>query len=279
MPAPDRYAVIGHPIAHSRSPQIHGLFALQTRQHMRYDAFDVAPEQLSSQVHEFFASGGGGLNVTVPHKQAVAALCDHLAPRARTAGAVNTLWRDAEQRLVGDNTDGIGLVRDLTQNLGVSVAGRRVLLLGAGGAARGVLAPLLALQPQELLIANRSAARALALAGEFAASGPVRGVGFDELEGLRVELIINATAAGLQRQLPPLPASALASGPICYDLAYGARETAFASWTRAHGARQSHTGLGMLVEQAAESFFLWRGVRPETNSVLAAIADEPQRTP
>jgi shikimate dehydrogenase len=272
MPAPDRYAVIGHPIAHSRSPQIHALFAQQTRQNMVYGAFDVAPQELALRVREFFASGGRGLNVTVPHKDAVIALSATLSARARTAGAANTMLQDAAGRLVADNTDGAGLVRDLTHNLRIAVGAQRVLLLGAGGAARGVLAPLLELKPRVLVIANRGVERALALASAFASLGPVRGAGFTQLDGQCFDLIVNATAASLQGQVPPLPASVLGATTICYDLVYATSDTRFMHWAREHGAAQAHMGLGMLVEQAAESFYLWRGVRPDTAPVLSVLA-------
>jgi shikimate dehydrogenase len=276
MPAPDRYAVIGHPIAHSRSPQIHALFAQQTGQHISYGAIDVAPEQLAPKVREFFAAGGRGLNVTVPHKEAVIALVGQLSERAATAGAANTLIADAHGRLTADNTDGAGLVRDLTQNLKVTVRARRVLLLGAGGAARGILAALLQLEPRELVIANRGEQRAAALARAFAPLGAVRASGFASLDGASFDLIINATAASLASQLPPLPPGVLTASTICYDLFYAGSDTCFTSWARARGAAQVHTGLGMLIEQAAESFYLWRGVRPDTGPVLAALA--AQRT-
>jgi shikimate dehydrogenase len=271
MPVPDRYAVIGHPIAHSRSPQIHGLFAQQTHQNMSYGALDAPPEELAPRLREFFATGGRGLNVTVPHKEAVIALSASLSARARTAGAANTLLQDAAGRLIADNTDGAGLVRDLTHNLRIAVRAQHVLLLGAGGAARGVLAPLLELEPRALVIANRAVERALALASAFGALGPVRASGYAELEGQRFDLIVNATAASLQAQLPPLPLTVLGAGTICYDLAYAASDTRFTQWAREHGASQAYMGLGMLVEQAAESFYLWRGVRPDTAPVLAAL--------
>ena len=272
MPAPDRYAVIGHPIAHSRSPQIHALFAQQTRQNMLYGALDVAPQELAVRVREFFATGGRGLNVTVPHKEAVLALSASLSARARIAGAANTLLQDAAGRLSADNTDGAGLVRDLTHNLRIAVAAQRVLLLGAGGAARGVLAPLLELKPRVLVIANRGVERARALAQAFASLGPVRAAGFAQLDGECFDLIVNATAASMQGQLPPLPLSVLGATTICYDLGYASSDTRFMHWAREHGAAQAHMGLGMLVEQAAESFYLWRGVRPETAPVLSALA-------
>jgi shikimate dehydrogenase len=272
MPAPDRYAVIGHPIAHSRSPQIHALFAQQTGQNIAYGALDVPPQDLAPRVREFFATGGRGLNVTVPHKEAVLALSATLSARARTAGAANTLLQDAARQLIADNTDGAGLVRDLTHNLRIAVGGRRVLLLGAGGAARGVLAPLLELKPRALVIANRGMERALALAHAFAALGPVHAAGFAQLDGECFDLIINATAASMQAQVPPLPLSVLGATTICYDLGYAGSDTRFMLWAREHGAAQAHMGLGMLVEQAAESFYLWRGVRPDTAPVLSALA-------
>jgi shikimate dehydrogenase len=271
MPAPDRYAVIGHPIAHSRSPQIHALFATQTHQSMIYTALDVAPEDLATRVREFFATGGRGLNVTVPHKEAVLALTGSLSARARTAGAANTIVSDAAGRLIADNTDGAGLVRDLTDNLRISVTAQRLLLLGSGGAARGVLAPLLALKPRELVIANRSADRALTLANAFRSLGPVRGTGFAQLGGSSFDLIVNATAASLQGEVPPLPPSVLGAATICYDLVYANVDTRFMQWAHEHGAAQTHMGLGMLVEQAAESFYLWRGVRPDTAAVLSVL--------
>ncbi|HEY1724530.1 MAG TPA: shikimate dehydrogenase [Steroidobacteraceae bacterium] len=271
MPAPDRYAVIGHPIAHSRSPQIHALFARQTGHNISYGAIDIAPAELAARVHEFFAAGGRGLNVTVPHKQAVQPLAARLSERARIAGATNTLIADAGG-LLADNTDGTGLVRDLTRNLNVAVRGRRVLLLGAGGAARGILAPLLELEPRELVIANRSAERAQILADAFAGRGPVRAVGLTPMGAARFDLIVNATAASLQDQVPAVPDEVIGPETICYDLVYADRDTRFVQWARAHGAARAHMGLGMLVEQAAESFLLWRGVRPDTAPVLAALA-------
>jgi shikimate dehydrogenase len=274
MPAPDRYAVIGHPIAHSRSPQIHALFARQTRQNLIYDAIDVAPQELAPRLQDFFASGGRGLSVTVPHKEAVIACCSSFSARVRLAGAANTIVRGPAGELCADNTDGAGLVRDLTHNLHIAVAARRVLLLGAGGAARGVLAPLLELKPLELVIANRTVERALTLASAFAALGAVRGSGLAQLDGTHFDLIVNATAASLQGQVPPLPPSVLGAGTICYDLFYAGTATRFTHWALAHGAAQAHMGLGMLVEQAAESFYLWRGVRPETAPVLAALATQ-----
>jgi shikimate dehydrogenase len=269
--APERYAVIGHPIAHSRSPWIHARFAQQTGQHLTYAAIDAAPAELTARVREFFDEGGRGLNVTVPHKQAVLELMDELSERARIAGAVNTIVRNPDHTLRGDNTDGVGFVRDLTHNLGESIAGKRVLLLGAGGAARGLLAPLLSLQPREVVIANRASARALELAAVFAQRGPVRGTGFADLGAQTFELIVNATAAGMRGELPPLAAEVLKRAGLCYDLGYAHGTTGFLQWAREQGVARCCDGAGMLVEQAAESFLLWRDVRPQTASVLAAL--------
>jgi shikimate dehydrogenase len=273
-PTPDRYALIGHPVAHSLSPQIHAAFARATDQALTYDTLDVTAEQLAASVQGFFRAGGRGLNVTVPHKQAAVTLSDALSERATIAGAVNTLRREPDGRLYGDNTDGVGLVRDLTANLHCALEGQRLLLLGAGGAARGVLAPLLALRPRVLVVANRTAARAQALADEFAAYGPVRGLGFEELDDGAFDLILNATAASLSGELPPVPPSALSAATLCYDLAYGRGPTPFVRWARSVGCQRAYSGLGMLVEQAAESFFLWRHVRPQTAAVLAALAGD-----
>jgi shikimate dehydrogenase len=274
-PAPDRYAVIGHPIDHSRSPWIHARFAQQTGERMVYSAIDAAPQELAEHVRDFFARGGLGLNVTVPHKQAVLPLLQELSDRARVAGAVNLILRADDGRLRGDNTDGSGLVRDLTHNLGVPIAAQRLLLLGAGGAARGIIAPLLALQPAELIIANSAAERATKLAREFARFGAVRGAAYAELTGQRFALIINATSAGLRQQVPPLPVEVLDAATVCYDLAYAPGTTRFVQWAREHGVARSIAGAGMLVEQAAESFLLWRGVRPDTSAVLADLLAEP----
>jgi shikimate dehydrogenase len=270
-PAPDRYAVIGHPIDHSRSPWIHARFAQQTGERIVYTAIDAAPAVLIDRVRDFFGSGGSGLNVTVPHKQAVLPLLQDLSDRARVAGAVNLILRAADGRLRGDNTDGSGLVRDLTHNLGVPIAAQRLLLLGAGGAARGIIAPLLALHPTELVIANRSAARAIELAQQFTRFGAVRGAAYAELAGQRFALIINATSAGLRNEVAPLPVEVLDAATVCYDLAYTRDTTRFVQWAREHGVARSIAGAGMLVEQAAESFLLWRGVRPDTTAVLAEL--------
>ena len=270
--APDRYAVIGHPIDHSRSPWIHTQFAQQTGQHLTYTAIDAAPEELTPCVREFFAQGGRGLNVTVPHKLKALELVASLSARASIAGAINTIVRDADDRLRGDNTDGTGFVRDLTHNLGVLVAGRRVLLLGAGGAARGLLAPLLALEPGALVIANRASERALELQCIYSRTMVrCKASASAQLDTQHFDLIVNATAASLHGQLPAVPPAVLRTATVCYDLAYTQGGTRFTQWARECGVAQCFTGAGMLVEQAAESFLLWRGVRPDTAAVLATL--------
>lgn len=274
MPEPDRYAVIGHPIGHSRSPWIHAEFARATGQSMRYTAIDATPDALEGAFRGFFDRGGRGLNVTAPHKQAVLAMMTSLSERARIAGAVNTIARQPSGALFGDNTDGIGFMRDLTVNFAVPVSGRRVLLLGAGGAARGLLAPLLDARPLELVIANRDVARARELAARVVTDTPIRASRYEELAALAREpfaLIVNATAASLHAELPPLPEGLIGPASVCYDLAYAAGATAFVQWARQRGAALACMGGGMLVEQAAEAFLLWRGVRPETASVRARL--------
>ncbi|NBU24479.1 MAG: shikimate dehydrogenase [Gammaproteobacteria bacterium] len=264
-PPPDRYAVIGHPIAHSRSPRIHAAFAAAAGERLEYGRIDAPPEGFARAVHDFFEGGGRGLNVTLPHKEAAARLADRLTPRARLAGAVNTLARQADGSLLGDNTDGAGLMADLAR-LGIRVMGARVLVLGAGGATRGILGPLLEAGPALLVIANRTASRAAALATESGAR--VHGCGYDALAPFLAagpfDLILHATALGLQGEAPPLPQGTAGPSSVAYDLGYGAGDTPFVRWARAQGVTRAEQGLGMLIEQAAEAFFLWRGVRPDT---------------
>jgi shikimate dehydrogenase len=266
------YALFGFPVHHSWSPFIHGMFARQTGQDMVYRLQESSPEQFRHDVLDFFfEQGGRGANVTLPHKRAAADLVNELTPRAQRADAVNTIIR-RDSELIGDNTDGAGLIRDLTHNLGLKLGQPRVLMLGAGGAARGALAPLLALQPATLVIANRTAERAVDLAAEFADLGAVSGTAFGDLEPVApFDLVINATSASLKGEVPPIPARAIGAGTACYDMAYGVGETPFTQWARDHGAKVTAQGWGMLVEQAAEAFHLWRGVRPETPPVLEAL--------
>jgi shikimate dehydrogenase len=267
----DRYAVVGHPVAHSRSPFIHARFAEQTHQPLEYGTLDVAPERFEAEVLHFFAAGGKGLNVTVPHKEAAFRLVADLTPRAQAARAVNTLAIGKHGALLGDNTDGAGLARDLLNNQRVAIAGRRVLLLGAGGAARGVLAPLLGLRPSALSVVNRTVQRADELVAAFAGFGALRALSYAQLGAESFDIVINATAASLAGELPPLPPGIVTAQSICYDMAYGRDETPFVHWALQRGVARAVDGLGMLVEQAAESFHLWRGVRPDTASVLAAL--------
>lgn len=275
----DRYAVLGNPIAHSKSPRIHALFARQTAQDMSYEALLAPLDGFAAAVHSFAAAGGRGANVTVPFKEEAFRLAAQLTPRAAAAGAVNTL-SFADNRIAGDNTDGAGLVRDLKANLGCDVAGKRVLLLGAGGAARGAILPLLEEVPAELFIANRTAEKAARLALEFAqrqaGAGPrPEGGGFAELAGRSFDLVINATSAGLAAAALPLPTPVFAPRSLAYEMLYG-RETPFMAQARAAGAGRVADGLGMLVEQAAEAFLVWRGLRPATGPVIVALRDESQ---
>ncbi len=268
----DRYGVMGYPISHSRSPVIHRLFAIQTGEQIQYELLQVAPGKLEMAVRQFQRTGGKGLNITVPHKAEVAKLCDHLSERASTAGAVNTLsFRDGE--IYGDNTDGFGLLRDLVVNLGLSLEDANILVLGAGGATRGIIGPLLEMQPESLRIANRTLGKAQALVEQFALAGPVSACRFNVVPVTEpYDLIINATSAGLQGDSPPYPGAAVSEQTVCYDLSYGLKPTPFSIWAREQGAQRSLMGWGMLVEQAAESFRIWRGVRPDTAPVLKQMS-------
>jgi len=266
----DRYAVMGNPIAHSKSPQIHRMFARQTGQLLRYDALLVPEGGFADAVSKFlYSDGGKGLNITVPFKQEAWQLADRLSERAELAGAVNTLMLK-DGSLYGDNTDGAGLVKDLTGNHKLTLRNRRILLLGAGGAARGVLLPLLEQQPASLHIANRTVVRAQELAERFANYGKLSASGFDTLHG-DFDIIVNATAAGLDGDVPPLPDSTVGNNSLCYDMMYSSEPTAFVRYCTEHGAVKAIDGLGMLVEQAAESFYLWRGIMPDTQPVIAAL--------
>jgi shikimate dehydrogenase len=268
----DKYAVFGNPIAHSKSPDIHRQFAEQTGQSLSYQKQLVDEQGFDEAADAFFADGGKGLNITVPFKQDAYAYVARTTPRARRAGAVNTLTLEADGTILGDTTDGIGLVGDIVHNLGWEIRHKKVLILGAGGAVRGVLEPLLEQQPQHVVIANRTVDKALQLAKGFAEFGYLLGCGFDMLGEQQFDLVINGTSASLQGDLPPLPDSLINpdAGTVCYDMLYGAEPTPFMQWAAERGALVSD-GLGMLVGQAAESFALWRGVRPETAPVIADI--------
>ena len=259
----ERYAVIGQPVAHSKSPRIHARFARETRQDIDYGLIEAPLGGFAGAADEFRAGGGKGLNVTIPFKEDAFRYCAKLTPRARAAGAVNTVTFGAE--VSGDNTDGIGLVRDLSRNLGVELRGSRVLLMGAGGAAQGVLGALLEAGVVAVTVANRNEARARELAARFPG---VAASGYGALEA-GFDLLINATSAGLSDEAPALPPTVLRRAKLAYDMVYG-RDTPFLAAARAAGVNACD-GLGMLVEQAAESFFVWRGVRPDTAPVLAAL--------
>ncbi|MBS4018574.1 MAG: shikimate dehydrogenase [Dechloromonas sp.] len=266
----DLYCVFGNPIAHSKSPFIHAAFARETGESVIYEARLAPVDGFAEAVRAFVAAGGRGANVTVPFKEEAFRMCAALTPRAKRAGAVNTL-SFVDGQCCGDNTDGAGLVADIVDNLGFSPAGRRILLLGAGGAARGVVEPLLATRPATLVIANRSSDKAQLLADIFADLGPVRASTFADLAGNTFDLVINATSASLSGAALPLPAGLFAPASLAYDMMYGKGETPFLAQARMQGAGRCADGLGMLVGQAAEAFFVWRGVRPATAPVLAEL--------
>lgn len=270
----DRYAVVGNPIAHSKSPLIHAAFAEQTGQAVSYTKQLIAEDAFTKEVAAFFAQGGKGLNVTVPFKEQAVTFATTLTQRATLAGAVNTLALQADGSVLGDTTDGIGLVNDLKKQ-GFALQGARVLVLGAGGAVRGVLEPLLAEQPREVVIANRTLSKAQTLAELFAPYGTIRACSFDALneEALGFDTVINGTSASLSGDLPPVPASIFAAKSTtgAYDMMYGQTLTPFLQWAKSHQVAVLADGLGMLVGQAAASFNLWRGVMPQTQSVIEQL--------
>jgi shikimate dehydrogenase len=267
---PDSYAVIGNPVAHSKSPLIHSEFSRQTGQDMRYEAILAPIDGFPAAVADFRLSGGKGLNVTVPFKLEAFRIATRLTPRAEAAQAANTLVLE-EDAILGDNTDGAGLVRDITANLGFTLVGKRVLLIGAGGAARGVIMPLLEREPRILAIANRTQEKAYRLQQRFAGSGNVMAIDYADLHGEQFDLVINATSASLNSELPPLPSRIFAGKSLAYDMMYGSRHTPFLQFAEMQNAARLADGTGMLVEQAAESFFVWRGVRPGTASVVEML--------
>jgi len=268
----DRYGVMGYPVSHSRSPVIHRLFAMQTGEPIQYELLQVAPDNLETAIRQFQSTGGKGLNITVPHKTEVIRFVDQLSERAKTAGAVNTLaFQDGD--IFGDNTDGVGLLRDLVANLGIEIEGNNILILGAGGATRGIVGPLLEKRPASVTIANRTLGRAEDLRDDFADFGRVTACRFDLVPVTEpFDVIINATSAGLAGDTPPYPSAAVSETTTCYDLSYALRPTPFCVWAREHGAKQAIMGWGMLVEQAAESFHIWRGIRPDTEPVLKQLS-------
>lgn len=274
-----KYAVLGNPVSHSKSPLIHSLFAEQTGQSMSYTAIALESEEFAGFVTSFFAEGGGGLNITVPYKGAAFELASNCSPRARLAKAVNTLFLDDQGNLCGDNTDGVGLVTDLKINNAVDIRDQRVLILGAGGAVRGVMAALVHEHAAKITIVNRTVSKAELLVEEMQSLAPVEAMSYEMLQefasdGLGYDLIINGTSSSLQGEMPGLDARLLASGCCCYDLMYAAEDTPFVRWAKLHGANKSIDGLGMLVEQAAEAFALWRGVRPDTGPVIDQLREQ-----
>lgn len=270
--SPDCYAVFGNPIGHSKSPQIHAQFAEQTGQSIIYTAELIEPDNFINSVNTFANQNGKGLNVTVPFKQEAWQLATERSTRAERAGAVNTLVLKKDA-LFGDNTDGIGLVRDLVDNHEKNINQQRVLIVGAGGAVRGVIEPILELNPAELVIANRTVEKALQLAEDFSDLGAISGCSLEALEGQQFNLVINGTSASLQGELPSLPESLFSKNACAYDMMYAAQPTPFMQWAKKCGVVHVYDGLGMLVEQAAESFRLWRGITPQTRPVIQSIRD------
>ncbi len=266
----DHYAVIGNPIHHSKSPLIHTEFAIQTQQDLDYIAKEIALDGLEQGLSQLQTEGFKGINITVPFKEQAWQLANNKSAHAVRAGAINTIKFNDDGSLFGDNTDGLGLCRDLIINNSVEIVNKRVLLLGAGGAARGVVEPLLNEQPEQLVIANRTVSKAQDIATLFDAFGPVSASGYSDIEG-QFDLIINATSASLHGQLPPIPESCITNQTTCYDMMYSSTDTAFISWAKQQGANKTIDGLGMLVEQAAEAFTIWRGIRPKTDSLLKSL--------
>ncbi len=271
----DDYAVMGNPISHSKSPSIHTLFAEQTQQSILYTAIHVDLGGFKQAVGNFAAAGGKGLNITVPFKQEAWELVSARSERAERAGAVNTI-KIEDDKLFGDNTDGVGLVNDLIVNHSVELKNKKILLMGAGGAARGVIIPLLKQNPSSLFIANRTPDRAKDLASDFSDAGNISGGGYEHIPDEKFDVVINATAASLQGDLPPLPDTLLNDNASCYDMMYAAKPTPFMLWATEHNAEKVLDGLGMLVEQAAESFFIWRNKKPETKMVIEKLRKELQ---
>ena len=266
-----RLAVFGHPVQHSRSPLIHQQFARQCGHTIEYTAIDVDPGGFAQAIEQFRAGGALGCNITVPFKLEAYYLADNRSERAELAEACNTFKFEKDGRIFGDNTDGAGIVHDIVRNLNVGLKGKKILLMGAGGAVRGVLGPMLKYNPQLLVIVNRTVSKARDLAAAFADHGKLEGVGYDELRGKHFDIVINGTAASLKGEVPPLPETLFSRDALAYDMMYGDRPTPFMEWAQLHGAPQVVDGLGMLVEQAAESYFVWMNVRPQTQPVIAEL--------
>ena len=268
----DKYLVIGNPIEHSKSPFIHQSFAKATSQQLSYDKQLVAVDDFANFIRQFQQQGGKGCNITVPFKEHAFRIADRLSARAAAAGAVNTLIFNRDGSITGDNTDGQGLVADILAN-DIVIKDQRILLIGAGGAARGCILPLMAQNPQSMVIANRSVDKALTLADSFSTAGTIHGCGLAEVKG-EFDIIINSTSASLSQQLPHISETIIASANCCYDMAYGNEETCFLAWARKLGVPTTIDGLGMLVGQAAESFRLWRGILPNTEQLLVQLRNQ-----
>jgi len=266
-----RFAVVGHPVAHSKSPQIHRAFASQCGLKIEYEAIQLDRGGFVQGIRNLQAGGLKGLNVTLPFKEEARALSDDLSDRARIAAAVNTFLFSDDGTIFGDNTDGIGLISDIQDNMGIQLKGRRALLVGAGGAARGVVQPLLGAGLAALVITNRTVERARRLAADVQQVGSVQVLAPGQVEDQRFDVVINATSAGLSGQVPGLPETIFSEGAMAYDMLYGSQPTPFMLWARSCGVSHAADGLGMLVEQAAESFFLWTKVRPQTDSVIQSL--------
>ncbi len=267
----DHYAVFGNPISQSKSPWIHGEFAKQTQQTLEYVSQLVELDEFEVQVRAFFAAGGAGLNITAPFKEQAWALAENLSDIAKLTGAVNTLYLDNDGKLCGDNTDGRGLLRDLKNNHGATLNNKSILLLGAGGAIKGIMPALIAQNPASITIANRSVDKAQKIAQIYADKTPIAVFAYAQLPKQAYDLVINGTSAGLKGGLPPVPAETVSAHTLCYDMIYGQGETMFQQWARQQGAKKALDGLGMLVEQAAESFKIWRQCEPDTGAVIAQL--------
>jgi len=274
-PSKDNYCVMGNPVAHSKSPQIHAAFAAQTKQKIHYQSILVEEGNFAIALEEFQQQGCKGLNITVPFKgDAWQASRSFSTERANRAQAVNTIWFGPEGECHGDNTDGIGLVRDLTINHQVALAEKNILILGAGGAVRGILDPIFDQHPSQVVIANRTLVKAEQLKDIFSDRGSIKVCNYDELSGINFDLIINGTSASLKNEVPPLPNDLSVADACCYDMMYSNKDTAFVTWAKQHHATKAVDGLGMLVEQAAESFYIWRGIKPETQAVIKEFRNQ-----
>ena len=271
-PSVDNYCVMGNPVAHSQSPHIHKAFAEQTRQNIFYQTILVDAGKLEEAIKSFQVQGGKGLNITMPFKGEAWGVAEHVSLRAERALAVNTI-SFVNGQIIGDNTDGSGLIRDLSINHKLSIKDKKILILGAGGAVRGILDPLFDEEPDSMIIANRTVNRAEDLVNIFSDRGDISACGFDELAGKSFDIVINGTSASMQGIVPPIPGNILNENTFCYDMMYSIEDTAFVTWGKAHGAEKSLDGLGMLVEQAAESFFIWREIRPDTSKVIRMLRE------